>query len=69
MGEETERKGDFTPSPLNWVCPKCKSYYPGKTLVLDFKDPEYVAGKRETPPTIMALCHGLHPQDPYQEKK
>jgi len=50
------------------VCPRCKSYYAGKIPVLDFKDPEYSAGKREKPPTIMVKCHGVHPQDPWEGK-
>jgi len=57
---------EFTPSPIDYKCPKCKSYYRGKVTVLDYKDPEFVDGKRDKPPTIMTFCHGKHPVDPYE---
>lgn len=50
------------------LCPRCNSYYAGKVPVLDFKDPEYVSGERETPPIIMTKCHGVHPKDPWEGK-
>lgn len=63
-----EENKEFTPSPVTFVCLRCKSYYAGKIPVLDFKDPEFAEGKREKPPIIMTLCHGNHPVDPYEGK-
>ena len=50
------------------LCPRCKSFYAGKIPILDFKDTEFLEGKRKKPLTIMTTCHGVHSEDPYQGK-
>lgn len=59
---------EFTPSPLNYTCPKCRSYYAGKIPVLNYTDERFLEGLLPEPPIIMTRCHGVHPTDPWEGK-